>query len=109
MNSHQYRELSHLLLQASQAIRQMADYLVNRIEIDQLDIPSLPIYGRPLENAVLSVRARKACRNSGVATLGQLASLEADDVINWKNCGITTLSELRDYLAANGLKFRDDP
>ena len=103
MNSHQYRELSQLLLQASQAIRQMADY------IDQLDIPSLPIYGRPLENAVLSVRARKACRNSGVATLGQLASLEADDVINWKNCGITTLSELRDYLAANGLKFRDDP
>ena len=53
----------------------------------------------------LSRRARNAMRRLGCETLNALAELTADDVSVQRNCGPTTLGELRRALASVGLAF----
>jgi DNA-directed RNA polymerase subunit alpha len=56
----------------------------------------------------LSVRARKCMNRLGINTLGDLISRTADELLESKNFGVTSLSEVRDKLAALGLTLRGD-
>lgn len=56
----------------------------------------------------LSVRARKAARRLGVTTVDGLVKLTADELLAARNCGQTTLQEIREKLARKGLKLAGD-
>ena len=61
-----------------------------------------------VETLDLSVRGRKAMRKLGVRTVGDLVQLTSDDVLGAKNCGMTTLNEIRQKLAQRHLTLKDD-
>jgi DNA-directed RNA polymerase subunit alpha len=56
----------------------------------------------------LSVRARKCMNRLGIGTLGELIQRTADELLESKNFGQTSLSEVRDKISAYGLKLRGD-
>lgn len=56
----------------------------------------------------LSVRARKCMSKLGVTTLSDLVSRSADDLLEAKNFGVTSLIEVREKLQQYGLKLRGD-
>ena len=51
----------------------------------------------------LSVRARTGIRAAGVETVGDLIRLRPSDLLKFRNFGKTTLNEVMDFLAENGL------
>jgi DNA-directed RNA polymerase subunit alpha len=56
----------------------------------------------------LSVRARKCMNRLGITTLGELTQRTADELLESKNFGQTSLAEVRDKLAQYGLSLRGD-
>jgi DNA-directed RNA polymerase subunit alpha len=63
---------------------------------------------RPISELNLSVRARKAMVRLGLVTLGDLVRKTGDDLLECKNFGVTSLNEVREKLAAVGVKLRGD-
>jgi DNA-directed RNA polymerase subunit alpha len=61
----------------------------------------------PVEQLVLSIRARKALESLKVTTLGQLATKTEAELLACKNFGQTSLNEIRQRLAENGLRLRE--
>jgi DNA-directed RNA polymerase subunit alpha len=58
--------------------------------------------------ATLRVRALRACRAMDVTTLRELAGRSAEELASVKNCGPSTIGEIRDRLAEFGLKLRGE-
>jgi len=56
----------------------------------------------------LSVRARKCTTKLGIATISELVRRTAEDLMECKNFGVTSLNEVREKLAERGLKLRGD-
>src|SRR5690606_25153604 len=56
----------------------------------------------------LSVRSRKCMTRLGIATIGELVSRTADELLSAKNFGVTSLNEIRDKLAEFDIKLRND-
>ena len=56
----------------------------------------------------LSVRARKCMNRLGINTLGDLIQRSADDLLESKNFGMTSLNEVREKLRQQGLTLRGD-
>lgn len=56
----------------------------------------------------LSVRARKCMARLGITTLGELVQRTPDELLATKNFGVTSLNEIRQQLAENNLKLRND-
>lgn len=78
-----------------------------------LDVSSLTpdqqaLLNRPVSDLNLSVRARKCMARLGINTLGDLIRYSADELLECKNFGVTSLNEVRDKLAAFGLKLRGE-
>jgi DNA-directed RNA polymerase subunit alpha len=61
---------------------------------------------KPVSDLQLSVRARKALQLLNIQTLGDLASHTEAELMGVKNFGATSLSEVRERLAENGLGLR---
>jgi DNA-directed RNA polymerase subunit alpha len=66
------------------------------------------ILGKPVSELNLSVRARKCMTRLGINTLGDMVQRTADDLLESKNFGVTSLSEVREKLAQYGLTLRGD-
>lgn len=64
--------------------------------------------GKPVSDLNLSVRARKCMQRLAIGTLGELCQRTADELLEAKNFGITSLNEVREKLTAYGLKLRGD-
>jgi DNA-directed RNA polymerase subunit alpha len=64
------------------------------------------ILNKSLAQFELSVRARKAIQLLGIHTIGDLAARTEAELMGVKNFGQTSLDELRQILAANGLTLR---
>lgn len=64
--------------------------------------------GKPVSDLNLSVRARKCMQRLAIATLGELCQRTADELLEAKNFGITSLNEVREKLTTYGLKLRGD-
>jgi len=80
---------------------------------DFLDLESLSpdeqaLLSRPIADLALSVRARKCMIRLGISTIGELIRHTGDELLECKNFGVTSLNEVREKLAANGLKLRGD-
>jgi DNA-directed RNA polymerase subunit alpha len=61
---------------------------------------------KPVGDLQLSVRARKALQLLDIQTLGDLASRTEAELMGVKNFGATSLSEVKERLAENGLGLR---
>lgn len=64
--------------------------------------------GKPVSELNLSVRARKCMHRLNITTLGELVQRTADELLEAKNFGMTSLNEVRDRLAQYNLKLRGD-
>jgi DNA-directed RNA polymerase subunit alpha len=66
------------------------------------------IHGLPIGELNLSVRARKCTTKLGIGTIGDLIRRTAEDLLECKNFGVTSLNEVREKLTERGLKLRGD-
>ena len=66
------------------------------------------MFDRPISDLNLSVRARKCMIRLGIATMGELLRRKADELLECKNFGVTSLNEVREKLTAMGLKLRGE-
>jgi DNA-directed RNA polymerase subunit alpha len=66
------------------------------------------VLGKPVSDLNLSVRARKCMNRLGINTLGELVQRSADELLESKNFGMTSLNEVREKLAGYGLTLRGD-
>jgi DNA-directed RNA polymerase subunit alpha len=63
---------------------------------------------RPISDLNLSVRARKCMVRLGLTTIGELLRRTGDDLLECKNFGVTSLTEVREKLTEMNLKIRGD-
>jgi DNA-directed RNA polymerase subunit alpha len=66
------------------------------------------ILSKSVSDLNLSVRARKCMNRLGINTLGDLVARSADELLESKNFGVTSLSEVREKLVQLGLSLRGD-
>jgi len=66
------------------------------------------ILNKPVADLNLSVRARKCMNRLGITSLGDLVQRSADELLESKNFGVTSLTEVREKLAQYGLTLRGD-
>ncbi|MDA8043481.1 MAG: RNA polymerase subunit alpha domain protein, partial [Pirellulales bacterium] len=66
------------------------------------------IHGLPVTELNLSVRARKCTTKLGIMTIGELVRRTAEDLMECKNFGVTSLNEVRERLGERGLKLRGE-
>ena len=62
----------------------------------------------PITELNLSVRARKCTTRLGINLVADLVRRTAEDLMECKNFGVTSLNEVREKLAERGLKLRGD-
>ncbi|QDU62790.1 DNA-directed RNA polymerase subunit alpha [Planctomycetes bacterium Pan216] len=65
-------------------------------------------FERPISDLNLSVRARKCMNRLGIGTIGDLMSHTGDELLECKNFGVTSLTEVREKLTELGLRLRGD-
>lgn len=78
------------------------------VDISSLSPDEQALLERPISDLNLSVRARKCMARLGMATIGQLIRKTGDDLLECKNFGVTSLTEVREKLTQFGLKLRGD-
>lgn len=66
------------------------------------------IMGLSIGELNLSVRARKCTTKLGINTIGELVRRTAEDLLECKNFGVTSLNEVREKLAERGIKLRGE-
>lgn len=66
------------------------------------------VLNKPVSDLNLSVRARKCMNRLNISTLGELIQRTADELLEAKNFGMTSLNEVRDRLTQYNLKLRGD-
>ena len=66
------------------------------------------VHSMAITDLALSVRARKCTTKLGISTIGELVRRTAEDLMECKNFGVTSLNEVREKLAERGLKLRGD-
>ena len=66
------------------------------------------VLNKPVADLNLSVRARKCMNRLGINTLGELVQRTADELLESKNFGMTSLTEVREKLRQYGLSLRGD-
>jgi DNA-directed RNA polymerase subunit alpha len=74
----------------------------------QLSDQEQAVLGKPVAELNLSVRARKCMNRLGINTMGDLIQRTADELLESKNFGMTSLTEVREKLRTFGLTLRGD-
>lgn len=78
------------------------------IDIESMSPDEQALLERPISDLNLSVRARKCMARLGLNSIGQLIRKTGDDLLECKNFGVTSLTEVREKLTQFGLKLRGD-
>ncbi len=96
-------------LRIGQSLEQGAQYEPRpRHHHQALTAEEQAVMNKPVMDLNLSVRARKCMNKLNIGTVGELLSRTADELLEAKNFGMTSLNEVRDKLAGMGLKLRGD-
>ena len=74
----------------------------------QLTEEEQAILNKPVSDLNLSVRARKCMNRLGINSLGEVIQRSADELLESKNFGMTSLNEVREKLRQLGLSLRGD-
>ncbi len=81
---------------------QLANYRAVLIEPEKAPLSSMPIppkiYDTPIEELDLSVRAYNCLKRSNITKVGQVLSMNEDDLLGVRNFGEKSLQELREKL-----------
>jgi DNA-directed RNA polymerase subunit alpha len=81
---------------------QLANYRAILIEPEKAPLSSIPIppkiYETPIEELDLSVRAYNCLKRSNITKVGQVLSMNEDDLLGVRNFGEKSLQELREKL-----------
>jgi len=81
---------------------QLANYRAVLIEPEKAPLSSIPIppkiYETPIEELDLSVRAYNCLKRSNITRVGQVLSMNEDDLLGVRNFGEKSLQELREKL-----------
>jgi len=78
------------------------------VELESLTPDEQAILVRPVADIDLSVRARKCMNRLGIQTIGELIRRTADELLECKNFGVTSLKEVREKLTLQNLKLRGE-
>lgn len=81
---------------------------VDQVETQQLSPEEQSVLARPVVDLNLSVRARKCMNRLNIQTIGELVGRSAEELLECKNFGVTSLKEIREKLVAFNVKLRDD-
>ena len=77
-------------------------------EPEELTAQERAAMAKPITDLNLSVRARKCMAKLGISTIGDLLRHTADQLLEVKNFGVTSLTEIRAKLSEVGLKLQGD-
>jgi len=94
-------------LRLGQSLEQGAQY-ERRFPQQQLSAEEQAVMNKPVSELNLSVRARKCMNRLGINTLGERVTRTADELLEAKNFGMTSLTEVRERLGQYNLKLRGD-
>ncbi|MBR5627108.1 MAG: tetratricopeptide repeat protein [Thermoguttaceae bacterium] len=78
------------------------------IEVEQLSAEEQSTLARPVADLNLSVRARKCMNRLNIQTIGELVRRTADELLECKNFGVTSLKEIREKLVDFNVKLRGE-
>jgi DNA-directed RNA polymerase subunit alpha len=95
-------------LRLGQSLEEGAQHDLRFRPQQQLSEQEQAVLNKPVSDLNLSVRARKCMNRLGINTLGDLIQRTADELLESKNFGMTSLSEVREKLAQYGLTLRGD-
>jgi DNA-directed RNA polymerase subunit alpha len=104
-------EIKEMLAAKGLTLGQLATATMAAAPEADLEEPSADdqqIYGLPITELNLSVRARKCTTKLGIVTIGDLVRRTAEDLLECKNFGVTSLNEVREKLTERGLRLRGD-
>jgi DNA-directed RNA polymerase subunit alpha len=95
-------------LRLGQSLEEGAQYDMRFRPKQALTEQEQAVLGKPVSELNLSVRARKCMNRLGINSLGDLVQRSGDELLESKNFGMTSLSEVRERLAQFGLSLRGD-
>ena len=95
-------------LRLGQSLEEGAQYDLRYRAKQPLTEQEQAVLGKPVSDLNLSVRARKCMNRLGINSLGDLVQRSADELLESKNFGMTSLNEVREKLAQFGLSLRGD-
>jgi DNA-directed RNA polymerase subunit alpha len=94
-------------LHLGQSLEEGAQYDAYRSK-EPLSEQEQAVLSKPVSELNLSVRARKCMNRLGINALADLVQRSADDLLESKNFGMTSLNEVREKLGQLGLSLRGD-
>ena len=100
--------LSQKGLRIGQSLEQGQQYEFRYRPQQNLSVEEQAVLNKPVSELNLSVRARKCMNRLNIATLGDLCQRTSDELLEAKNFGITSLTEVKEKLTGLGLKLRGD-
>jgi DNA-directed RNA polymerase subunit alpha len=105
-------EIKHILtskgLRIGQALEQGSPSERRYVPAQQFSEAEQAMLNKTVSDLNLSVRARKCMNRLAIATLGELVQRSADELLEAKNFGMTSLNEVREKLRQLGLNLRGD-
>ena len=78
------------------------------VETESLSPDEQAMLQRPITDLELSVRARKCMSRLGIQTIGELIKKSADELLDCKNFGVTSLKEISERLTFFNLKLKGE-
>lgn len=104
-------EIREMLMSKGLSLGQFAhekDEPEPELDLSNMSPDEQAILERPISDLNLSVRARKCMVRLGLNTIGELLRKTGDDLLECKNFGVTSLTEVREKLDPLGLRLRGD-
>lgn len=95
-------------LRIGQSLEQGSQYEMRYRPQQPMSPEEQAVLNKPVTDLNLSVRARKCMNRLNLNSIGDLLSRSADELLEAKNFGMTSLNEVRDKLTQMGLKLRGD-
>ena len=81
---------------------------VPAFQLEDLSPEERAVVETPVSDLNLSVRASKCLSRLGIASIGELVSKSANELLSMRNFGVTSLNEIRGKLSDAGLALRGD-
>lgn len=83
-------------------------HLQDQPEVEPLSEEEISVHSRPVGDLNLSVRARKCMNRLNIQTIGELVRRTADELLECKNFGVTSLKEIREKLVDFNIRLRGE-
>ncbi len=103
-------EIREMLTLKGLKLGQMATdkHVPGPIEVESLSPDEQAVLMRPVTDLNLSVRSRKCMNRLNIKTIGELVIHTADELLECKNFGVTSLKEIREKLTIYNNKLRGE-